>query len=337
VLGELMMFNAFERILTKLRNNISFLRGKTMPTNPIEDLIPRNLPSDIERVLASLSALIEETVNFGTHVLNWCSNSAVSGNEHAPLILSFRHILELLDAISVLLKKSCFEPCKLLLRSIFETLLNMEYLLKEDFVQRGKDFLFWNRIQYRKSLLSMYAFKTEQEKAASDPVLKSKLVSTIEKIKKEIQAVDKSLAHSSCTESRVEFERYKKSMKREPGYWYSLRNGPPNIAVLAEHLNKKERYLILYKEWAQFSHGINIFQGNISRAKDGGTLFTQIRLPRNNGTIVSLAISFGMESMRLMIRKYVKERRREMDEWYFKEIREGYLWVSENDPIKISD
>ncbi|MFW9827140.1 MAG: hypothetical protein ACFFEY_05900, partial [Candidatus Thorarchaeota archaeon] len=44
------------------------------------------------------SSKIEEVVNFGSHVLRWCS-SAVSGggDEQLPLLLLFRHIFDLIE------------------------------------------------------------------------------------------------------------------------------------------------------------------------------------------------------------------------------------------------
>jgi hypothetical protein len=92
-----------------------------MPTKPNGDFIPRNIDDPaIQEILNQYSSSLEELVNFASHVAKWCAERIHGGEELAPLYLSFRHIFELIDAISVLVKYSCIDPCKILLRSVFE-------------------------------------------------------------------------------------------------------------------------------------------------------------------------------------------------------------------------
>ncbi len=80
-------------------------------------------------------------MNFASHVAGWCAEKIHGGEELAPLYLSFRHIFELIDAISVLVKYSCIEPCKNLLRSVFESVLTVKYILEKDTDDRGTNFV----------------------------------------------------------------------------------------------------------------------------------------------------------------------------------------------------
>ena len=308
-----------------------------MPTKAIESLLPKELPRDIDNVLAGLSVTIDEVVSYGTHVLNWCGNSGVTGNEHAPLMLSFRHVLEILDATSVLVRKSCFEPAKLLLRSVFETSLNMEYLLQSDFECRSRDFIYFLTLQQKKNFKSILEHKRKQVGSITNPIIQKKMSSTIKKIENEIGIIDKQLDRPYLAESKKEFAAYKKKYNSSPSYWFSLRNGPYSIANLAAALNKKERYLILYKEWSQLTHGMGIFRKKIQRAANGGIYFIQLRLPEDNDIIPSLSISFGLETIQLMIKRYVPQRILEMKCWYNTEIRKKLLALSEKKPILIVD
>ena len=113
-----------------------------MPTKPNEDFIPRNYEDpEIQKILNQYSSALEEVVNFASHAAKWCSEKIHGGEELAPVILSFRHIFELIDAISVLIKYSCIDPCKILLRSVLESVLTVKYILEKDTDIRGTDFM----------------------------------------------------------------------------------------------------------------------------------------------------------------------------------------------------
>lgn len=116
-----------------------------MPTEPAYEFVPRHLKveePEVFELLAEFSEVIEEAVNFGSQVFKWC-NESLEGNadKEIPLILLFRHILELLDEVSILIKESSAEPCKLQLRSMFEALLGINYLLEENQDDRAYAFL----------------------------------------------------------------------------------------------------------------------------------------------------------------------------------------------------
>ena len=81
--------------------------------------------------MSRFSALLDEIVNYGSHVSRWCLEKKKEGDENAVSILMFRNILELIHSISILIKTSCADPCNILLRSLFESFLNLNYLLKQ--------------------------------------------------------------------------------------------------------------------------------------------------------------------------------------------------------------
>jgi len=113
-----------------------------MPTKPNENFIPREIENpEIQEILNQYSSVLEEIVNFASHVAKWCAEEIHGGEELAPLYLSFRHIFELIDAISVLVKYSCIAPCKILLRSVFESVLSVKYILEKDTEKRGMAFM----------------------------------------------------------------------------------------------------------------------------------------------------------------------------------------------------
>ena len=65
-----------------------------MPTTPAINYIPSD--DALLRTLGRFAFLIEESVNFGTHVLEWELEASAQTRENAPISLSMRHVLELL-------------------------------------------------------------------------------------------------------------------------------------------------------------------------------------------------------------------------------------------------
>ena len=51
-----------------------------MPTKPNEDFIPRNIEnSGIQKMLDAYSSVLEEVVNFASHVAKWCAEKIHGG------------------------------------------------------------------------------------------------------------------------------------------------------------------------------------------------------------------------------------------------------------------
>jgi len=113
-------------------------------TEPIKEIITRELYPGIEEILLKFSRLIDEFVNFGTHISIWIIQDSKGSDEQMPLTMFFRDVLEKADSISTLIKNSNVEPSKVILRSLFELTLYIRYIVEENFHDRSMSFLVWN-------------------------------------------------------------------------------------------------------------------------------------------------------------------------------------------------
>lgn len=110
--------------------------------DPIPEILPRELRDDrLREILAQLSLGLDRTANFGTHLLKWVADVDSPERHRIVFTMLLRQYLELLDAISILVRQSSIDPCKLLLRSMFEVFLSMEYMLQEDTKRRASAFV----------------------------------------------------------------------------------------------------------------------------------------------------------------------------------------------------
>ncbi|MEQ5791617.1 hypothetical protein J4E06_11180 [Muricauda sp. NFXS6] len=86
----------------------------------VEDLLPRELNPELSKELERLSNKIDNAVDFGTNLIKWDVDKKLNGDENIPPLLFLRKILDLADSISVLVRNSCIDSCKPLIRSMIE-------------------------------------------------------------------------------------------------------------------------------------------------------------------------------------------------------------------------
>lgn len=301
-----------------------------MPTTPIEEFIPRQIDNpDIEGILVHCSSLIEEVVNYGSHVFRWSIESIKGGDENAPAVLMYRHIFELIDSISVLIKNSCVEPCNILLRSLFESFLNFNYLLEKDFKLRGMDFLVHHRhgeIDSIKRFDPREEAYAKYEKAKARDIISKNIPATpVPDIEERIEGLKKFFELPSYKDSCAEYERIRSPKGRPPQHWYSMRNGPRNVFELADHLGFPAQYEILFRSWSGLVHGTDILKDKLTIEGPGLVSFSQLRFPVKSPFITLMAITFGLSSIRALTQHYVPDKAKENAEWYEREIKGAYF------------
>lgn len=299
-------------------------------TIPINEFIPREIDNpEIKLLLNDFASLIDEVVNYGSHVFRWGLDSIKEGDENAPAFLIYRHIFELIDSISILIRNSSIEPCNILLRSLFESFLNINYLFKSDFKQRCMDFWVWKR---HKEVYSLRRFDPDDERhvqyernRANDILLKDKPSKEIPDIKERIENLKKLFDLPSYKESAAEYERIKAVKGKPPKYWFSIHGGPNDICQLAERLGFPAQYDILYRSWSDLVHGTDIVKDKISIESPGVIAFSSLRSPRGAQSAAIMTISIGLSTIRMFASHYVPDKAKENADWYRREVEASYL------------
>ena len=105
-----------------------------MATDPLQPILYRELSvTQAKELLKEITPLLEELVNYGTNALVRCATSTKSDeNVDLACLFLYRHILEMTDAVDVLTSNSCAVPSILLLRSSFEALIALDFILEAD-------------------------------------------------------------------------------------------------------------------------------------------------------------------------------------------------------------
>jgi len=105
-----------------------------MPTKPLEKLLYRELSKVSAKELIDIaSPLLQELVNFSTNAFARCASSSKGKvDEDLAVLILYLHIIEMTDAIEVLVSQSCPAPAQTLLRSSFEATIYIEYILETE-------------------------------------------------------------------------------------------------------------------------------------------------------------------------------------------------------------
>jgi hypothetical protein len=297
-------------------------------TEPIHDIHPRDTDQDTSKLLDEFSDLISETVNFGTHILKWDVEGATGNDENIPISMMLRHILELTDSVSILVKHSSIDPCKPLLRVVLETFLGLEYILEKDTQKRALGFLVW---QSHKQLLlcqkmdpsdkshSQFLQKLRADKSTisgiSPPIIGN--------INDQIENFKKTLALPLYAEAEAEYQRII-STGGKVRTWYQLFSDIRNLEQLSNYLSRQALYEIPYRAWSGPTHGTDIIQSKLSVSDGGKAEIVQIRFIKDAQMVTNFAVTLAIFTYQVMSKNRMPKYKSKWAEWYAS-IRDSYL------------
>src|SRR3954462_7884587 len=73
--------------------------------------------------------VLDTMLRYGLGVLSRCSDEEGCGDDKLAILIAYRHVLEMLDAVAILVGAAAPIPARLQLRSMFEGLLTVEYMI----------------------------------------------------------------------------------------------------------------------------------------------------------------------------------------------------------------
>ena len=296
-----------------------------MPTNEFKKLLDREFSKAAVRPITELaSPLLQELVNQGLMIFRRCDAEAGrTGKEDHDVaaLIMYRHIIEMVDAIEVLVSNSCGTAAIPVLRSAFEGMLGLMYLLEESarYAERALSWLVTGihiGIRARQVLESgtskgrEYAQLYEKEFGGVIPrVPKAELAA-------DIQQLENLLETGQFTPIEAEYSRTRKALNRNPD-WFSLFGGPKNRSELAERLGMGAIFRLLYWDWSTLLHG-NDLRRYLS-SESGRPAYDGVRRPNELQTISRLAAVLLLRATRVMIEKFRKGEN--LEPWYARDVK----------------
>lgn len=305
-------------------------RGSLMPTEPLKAILDRDLSKALGKQTIELAVpLLRELVNDATHVFARCHDSA-KGNEDedVPVLLSYLHIIQMTDAIETLVAEGCAAPAILPLRSSFEALLAIKYILDADSRRRSSAYM----VAYSHRRIRMHRLVDSDTEEGSDFV---KDLSTDEALgqidlaalrrdaKRGMENLGGLIRKERNKDAEAEYQGLKQKRRREPE-WYQLFGGPSNLRELAQRLNYRARYDFLYRSWSNLAHAGDLSRF-IARTRNGESAINPIRNADELATTACFAAWIMLEAKKLLLARFHPGEEASVKRWYLAEIRGKYL------------
>jgi hypothetical protein len=300
-----------------------------VPTEPFRKLLDRDLAKVTAKPIIDVaSPLLIEVINHATMAYQRChvsagrdSSTGATSEHFAPLML-YQHMIEMADGLESLISSSCSGPALLILRTMLEALLSLDYMLQEDYRKRSLSWL-CSCIHKRIEAYELLDPTTDRGRELKKTLEKEGNSSvTGFSLSENVQGLQRVLVGDLAV-IEDEYQRQKKSRRRTP-HWYSLFDGPTDLRGLAVAVSRASFYDLLYRSWSSVMHATDASRF-LSQTSDGAAAFQQIRYPENLKDYTWLAVNFVVISTGMMIQKFRPGEN--LSPWYNTEVkaRLGYL------------
>jgi hypothetical protein len=305
---------------------------------PVEGILLRKSEDKVVTFLATIADNIEETVNFGTHIFEWFNeNVAGRADEVVPIVVSFKHLLDMLDAISVLIRNSIVEPAKIHLRSSLESAMTIEWILQYDSDRRAMAFMVWNLHKELKFIQKIdeqtphgRQFKQKLKGNPGESVQPPPSID-IEKNRQNIEAL---LLRPKYHEAEEEYQRLIVQKEKNPS-WYRLFDGPNSLEELASKVGMIAWYEIFYRQWSGLVHATDLVGGKV-KTTGGKTLIQKMRYPGGVEQVYVYSITIALQVYKKMLELFATSKIPVFLDWYESEVRDLYMRLNSGNPVIVS-
>lgn len=253
-------------------------------------------------LLGKFAELVRDAVQMLCRAWEQIQAPSYAEQKHYPLVvlLLTRHICEQLDGVSILAEKGCADPIKPLLRSSFEAMLGIEYILAADSERRGIAY----QVAHAHRQIKLYRKVDPEEQSgkqlravlASDPLASGMEWPKVD-TKKLIANLERMLARSEYAPINSEWDRLKGKAK-----WFALFDGPKDVHALAAKLNRVGMYEFLYRHWSNAVHAGDCLS-NIG-GKSGNVAIKPIRHPEGLQSMISVSIGLCLAVTPLLLTRW---------------------------------
>ena len=294
--------------------------------NPLSPEITIELDNSA-RLLASLQ-------NQGVVLFKKLIAKPFAKEETSSFFFLLRNYLSYIDASAAIIKLSSCESVELLMRSMLEINLYIEYMLETNIENRISSYQVCYVIEKIKSYKRLDN-NTEEGKAFISTCKKDDIAKNIDFPQVDSQELSSPLICMLNQEPylsiKKEYDRVKKVKKKKPE-WFELWNGPTNIQELFRLLRKDAIYEIYYRLWSSTVHQSGALRNISIENGKGGVKY--LRDPKEIFGLCQTEVTLILELYTNIIKKLIPEYLIGFSKYYSENIQEGFLRLGR---IKVSD
>jgi hypothetical protein len=310
-----------------------------MPTNPPEHLYnPDRAVAEAQPLADVACPALSEIISYGSAVLERCRVQAQHNNPGEPIdedlvVLARLHdLLQMLDSVNELIRRGRSVGLRPPLRTAFEALLAIEYLLKEParLAQRARAFIAADMLDwvdwYEAMIPGTEANRELEASRVSDSLGTLTPLPDVSGMAGERDLVGKALAGSRLAPAAADLRAGRRG--RTAARWYSAHGGPTSLWKLAEEVGRPYQYRVLYSDLSSTSHS-----GDLRRVLTpvgGEGRFARFPSTASLAQMCEFAMAFGIQGTRKVLLHY-RDEAAVHRAWYEGEIRAAYLEVCRMD------
>jgi hypothetical protein len=236
------------------------------------------------------------------------------------IILFIRKIMEQLDSINVLYSVSLFEPAQIILRSLIENIIGLEFILKDDTQKRSAAYYLEHHYQELDKSELYFNAESEYGKLIIAQKGKDEFDEDCKKLEKKRQALErliksKTVFEETDTARKRKLETKKKKIgKKKKVYiqWYEVCSNITSLYGLMKETGYEKYYDAIYGGLSFESHGLNATMG--MNVNEDGYSLKFIRNPEGGSTTFGLACSFSIGVLH-KIYQYLEDEESEIEEF----------------------
>jgi len=250
------------------------------------------------------SPYLEELVNYASNLLGRCEKSlkGVSGTPSA-LIYLYYHVIQISDGVHVMCSKGCFAAAYPALRSLWEAVISIEYMLKSDFEDRSASWMACSHLD-GKEYWELQDTTSRKGQEVAERKQTDKYFSNCDLAEKDQNVVQQQIEIYNTMLSRPKFSGIMSKLKKEAlrgKKWYSINGGADSVRAMADDLNRLMEYIFLYSKYSAVSHAKDA--SRMLTIEPGVPSFAPIRSASFGLEVYSLTCSYLLEATLMISEK----------------------------------
>lgn len=225
----------------------------------------------VKKIIEQASCVLDSVITRFGEVENEMTmgTSRIDDFVDTVIVLFIRKIMEQLDSINVLYSVSLFEPAQIILRSLIENIVGLEFILKDDTQKRAAAYYLEHHYQELDKSEIYFNAESEYGKLIIAQKGKDEFDNDCKKLEKKRQALEK-LIKSKTVFQETDIARKEKldakkkqSRKKKKVYIqrYEVCSNITNIYGLMKETGYEKYYDAIYGGLSFESHGLNATMG----------------------------------------------------------------------------
>ncbi|MGP0021180.1 MAG: DUF5677 domain-containing protein [Candidatus Sulfotelmatobacter sp.] len=296
-------------------------------SEPLKELLDRHPQEPIRPVVDAAAAMLDECVNYGTNLVVSCDKgaSAIQGHMEAVVLLGL-HVVEVVDAIAILIRHCSVNPAKNLLRSQMEAMFGIEYIAKGDRERKAVQYL----VAHAHSRMDWYRKLDPTSATGRQLSAQLRKDSTFNELRiveldttANVDNLRKMLARQEYADVEAEWQRVRQQRQGQI-WWYSLFRGPERIEDLATAVGDHAWYEILYRIYSGEVHATNAIDSLHATHEVSKGTYQPLRYPTDLPTVAQLATSMAVRSYNCLVRMLCPDEGNSFAHWYLNEVQPKY-------------